>query len=199
MLQESFFLPASPRRKAKPSSERLGKGICDSWGHSAHPQPRLVTAFALWEQAAEGQHPWTHDGSHGTPSSRPGYAAHLPTTPQLPTGTYPSRHPAGWAGAGSCGDPRYAASSPPARRWSRGTACRCSALACAPTRCGCWRSGLQHRGGAGSNALTRQRLGTGHNSCSPQGPTARTGMRSRNCRWVSNGPQPWPPAMQGAA
>lgn len=43
----------------------------------------------------------------------------------------------------SCGAPRCAASSPPARRWSRGTACRCSGPACAPTRCGCWRSALE--------------------------------------------------------
>lgn len=67
----------------------------------------------------------------------------LPLPP--PVGPYPSRCPCGRAAGGSCGGPRCAGSSPRVRRWSRGTACRCSGPACAPTRCGCWRSALQGR------------------------------------------------------
>lgn len=65
---------------------------------------------------------------------------HPPCSPPRP---YPCLRPGARVAAGSCGGPRCAVSSPPARRWSRGTACRCSGPACAPTRCGCWRRALQ--------------------------------------------------------
>lgn len=81
-------------------------------------------------------------------SSSP-FTMSIPALGSLPSplqGPYPSLHPCARAArGGSCGGPQCAASSPRARPWSRGTACRCSGPACAPTRCGCWTSVLQGR------------------------------------------------------
>lgn len=97
---------------------------------TAHPHGR-----SLPSRAAGSTLPmW---GSSPFPTSIP------PAPPQRP---YPSLRPCARAArGGSCGGPRCAASSPRARPWSRGTACRCSGPACAPTRCGCWTSVLQGR------------------------------------------------------
>lgn len=107
----------------------------------------IPAALSLRQQrhgvhTAQGRlHPLPISIPYSAPASQqPGS---LPLPP--PVGPYPSRCPCGRAAGGSCGGPRCAGSSPRVRRWSRGTACRCSGPACAPTRCGCWRSALQGR------------------------------------------------------